>query len=76
MVTFGIADSVTAFLGYGSKVLDTIYTSFVVVTLVRLVLAKQARYPANNNRHIAKEASNSATTFTQTFLQTLLLTTN
>ena len=33
MVTFGIADLVTAFWDMDSKVFDTIYTSFVVVTL-------------------------------------------
>ena len=33
MVTFGIADLVTAFWDMDLKVSDTIYTSFVVVTL-------------------------------------------
>ena len=33
MVVFGVCDLVTAFYGMDLKISDTIYTSFVVVTL-------------------------------------------
>ena len=48
MTIFGICDLVTAFMGQDLVISDTIYTSFVVVTLGALEYQKQVKHSEEN----------------------------
>ena len=50
MTVFGICDLVTAFMGQDLIISDTIYTSFVVVTLGAFGITRQAKHLVVSNK--------------------------